>query len=263
MRFVHGVPENKSGAAPTGSGSVVDPKYHHTMPLVLSCVATFLLIAYTTIVTVAVPTVAEDLGVGFGVLQWVIDVYTIALAALLVPIGSLSDRVDRRVLLATGFGLFAMSSLMCAAATDATVLTLGRCAQGIAAAMMFATTLPLLEASYRGRARAVAFSIWGAVSGLAAAAGNVIGGLLSVFGWRAMFVMAVPVTSVAAVVSMRMLPVRWFISLDRWIGGGWCCSRWSRNPGRYRAAPGRRCATVADHHGDSAVHHLRCMVRRP
>lgn len=219
MRFVHGVPENKSGAAPTGSGSVVDPKYHHTMPLVLSCVATFLLIAYTTIVTVAVPTVAEDLGVGFGVLQWVIDVYTIALATLLVPIGSLSDRVDRTVLLATGFGLFAMSSLMCAAATDATVLTLGRCAQGIAAAMMFATTLPLLEASYRGRARAVAFSIWGAVSGLAAAAGNVIGGLLSVFGWRAMFVMAVPVTSVAAVVSLRMLPrqvVHQPRPVDRW-----------------------------------------------
>lgn len=176
------------------------------MPLVLASVATFLLIAYTTVVTVAVPAVAADLGVGFGTLQWVIDVYTIALAALLVPVGSLSDRVDRRTLLATGFGLFAFSSLICATAGGTAVLTVGRCAQGIAAAMMFATTLPLLESSYTGRARTVAFSIWGAVSGLAAAAGNVIGGLLSVFGWRAIFVMAVPVTSVAAVLSLRVLP---------------------------------------------------------
>ncbi|WP_297006094.1 MFS transporter [uncultured Corynebacterium sp.] len=175
------------------------------MPLVLSCVATFLLISYSTIMTVAVPAISADLMVDFGPLQWAIDIYTIVLAALLVPVGALSDRVDRGKLLAAGLAVFAGSSLLCAVASGIPMLTAGRGLQGLGAAMMFATTLPLLESSYAGKSRDVAFAVWGAVSGLASAAGNVIGGLLSAFAWRGIFVVAVPIALVAVVVALLFL----------------------------------------------------------
>lgn len=180
-------------------------RLNHWMPLILSCVATFLLISYSTIMTVAVPAISADLGAGFGTLQWAIDIYTIVLAALLVPVGVLSDRVDRRLLLALGLVIFAAASFVCAVAPGIPVLTVGRCLQGLGAAMMFATTLPLLESSYDGRTRDRAFAVWGAVSGLASAAGNVIGGLLSALAWRGIFIVAVPVALAAAALSVRFL----------------------------------------------------------
>ncbi|MEV6123122.1 MFS transporter [Streptomyces sp. NPDC052077] len=176
------------------------------MPLVISCTATFLLLAYATVVTVAMPVIAADLRTGFGALQWVIDIYTIALAALLVPLGTLSDRIGRRSLLLWSLVAFAAASLACASAPGVLVLVLARLVQGTAAAALFATTLPLLDASYSGRARHRAFAIWGAVSGLAAAVGNVSGGLLSALGWRAVFAAAVPLALAAAVLTAVFLP---------------------------------------------------------
>ncbi|MBQ0826855.1 MFS transporter [Streptomyces tagetis] len=176
------------------------------IPLVISCTATFLLLAYATIVTVAMPVIAADLRTGFGALQWVIDVYTIALAALLVPLGTVGDRIGRRSLLLWSLVAFAAASLACALAPDVLVLVLARLVQGIAAAALFATTLPLLDATYGGRARHRAFAVWGAVSGLAAAVGNVSGGLLSAFGWRAVFAAAVPLALAAALLTAVFLP---------------------------------------------------------
>lgn len=175
------------------------------MPLIVSCVSTFLLIAYSTVMTVAVPAMGADLGVGFGPLQWAVDIYTVILAALLIPAGSLSDRTDRGTLLAAGLVVFAVASLLCALATGIPVLVAGRCLQGIGAALMFATTLPLLATSYDGMMRRRAFSVWGAVSGLASAAGNVIGGFLSAVAWRGIFIVAVPVALTAASLAVRHL----------------------------------------------------------
>lgn len=178
------------------------------LPLIVSCTSTFLLLAYSTIVTVAMPVIATDLHVGFTALQWVIDVYTIALAALLIPLGVVSDRIGRRGLLVWSLVVFSGASLICALAPSVSVLIGARLVQGIAAAAMFATTLPLLEASYSGRARHRAFAIWGAVSGLAAACGNVSGGLLSVLGWRTVFAAGIPLALAAAVLAVISLPVR-------------------------------------------------------
>lgn len=175
------------------------------MPLIISCVATFLLISYSTIMTVAVPAMSADLDVAFGTMQWAVDIYTIVLAALLVPVGAFSDRVDRGKLLAIGLVTFAAASLLCSMASGVPVLTVGRCLQGVGAAVMFATTLPLLESSYSGRERDRAFAVWGAVSGLASAAGNVIGGLLSAMAWRGIFIVAVPIALVAAVSAVLFL----------------------------------------------------------
>lgn len=176
------------------------------VPLIISCTATFLLLAYSTIVTVAMPVIAADLHTDFSALQWVIDVYTIALATLLIPLGTISDRIGRGRILVGSLVAFAVASLACALAPDVLVLILARLVQGIAAAAMFATTLPLLEASYSGRAKHRAFAIWGAVSGLAAAVGNVSGGLLSALGWRSIFAAAIPIALVAAGLSAACIP---------------------------------------------------------
>ncbi len=176
------------------------------VPLIVSCTATFLLLAYSTIVTVAMPVIAADLQSSFGALQWVIDAYTIALAALLIPLGTIGDRIGRRRILIWSLIAFAVASLTCALAPNVVVLTLARLVQGIAAAAMFATTLPLLESSYSGRARHRAFAIWGAVSGLAAAVGNVSGGLLSALGWRAIFAAAIPIALGAAILTAARIP---------------------------------------------------------
>ncbi|WNI22263.1 MFS transporter [Streptomyces sp. ITFR-16] len=176
------------------------------IPLIISSTATFLLLAYSTIVTVAMPVIADDLHTGFGALQWVIDIYTIALAALLVPLGTISDRLGRRPVLIWSLVAFAAASLACALAPNVLALVLARFVQGIAAAALFATTLPLLEAAYSGRAKHRAFAVWGAVSGLAAAAGNVSGGLLSTLGWRTVFAAAVPIALAAAVLTAVFIP---------------------------------------------------------
>lgn len=177
------------------------------MPLIISCTATFLLLAYSTIVTVAMPVIADDLRTDFGALQWVIDIYTIALAALLIPLGVISDRTGRRALLIWSLVAFAVASSACALAPDVMVLTVARFVQGVAAAALFATTLPLLQATYSGRAKHRAFAIWGAVSGLAAAVGNVSGGFLSAFGWRTIFAAAIPIALTAALLTAVFIPV--------------------------------------------------------
>ncbi|MFF9403192.1 MFS transporter [Streptomyces sp. NPDC014744] len=181
-------------------------KPRHRMPLVISCLATFLLLAYTTIVTVAIPAVAEGLHTDFAALQWVVDVYTLALAALLVVAGAVGDVMGRRRVFVGGFVLFTLSSLACGLAPDVVALTVFRGAQGVGGAAMFATTLPLIRASYSGREQQRAFAVWGAVAGLAAAVGNVSGGLLAeALGWRSIFLLAVVPGALGVSLAVRFL----------------------------------------------------------
>ncbi|WP_329194479.1 MFS transporter [Streptomyces sp. NBC_01435] len=166
----------------------------HFAPLVVACTATFLLLAYATVVTVAIPAIATDLHTDFAALQWVVDLYTLALAALLIVCGAVGDALGRRKVFLAGFGLFTLASLACGLAPGVRELIAFRGVQGVGGAAMFATTLPLIRASYHGREQHRAFAVWGAVAGLAAAVGNVCGGLLAeALGWRWIFLLAVPV----------------------------------------------------------------------
>ncbi|MGW1845655.1 MFS transporter [Streptomyces sp. NPDC001966] len=176
-------------------------------PLVVACTATFLLLAYATVVTVAVPAIAADLHTGFAALQWVVDLYTLALAALLVVCGAVGDAFGRRRVFLAGFALFTVASLACGLAPGVRELIVFRGAQGVGGAAMFATTLPLIRASYQGREQHRAFAVWGAVAGLAAAVGNVCGGLLAeALGWRWIFLLAVPVGAAGLVLAVVFLP---------------------------------------------------------
>lgn len=174
------------------------------LPLTAVCLGAFMLLVDVTIVTVALPDMAADMKTGFSGLQWVMDIYALALAALLLGAGSLADRIGRRRVYLGGLGLFALASLACGLASGPATLIAFRAVQGIGGAAMFATTMALLSSAYQGRDRGVAFGVWGAVNGAAAAAGPIIGGLLTEqFGWRWIFFINLPVCALAVYVTLK------------------------------------------------------------
>ncbi|MBA2949755.1 MFS transporter [Streptomyces himalayensis] len=176
------------------------------LPLTAVCLGAFMLLVDITIVTVALPDMAAALDTTFADLQWVMDGYALALAALLLGAGSLADRVGRRAVYLGGLVLFAAASLACALATGPDQLIAFRVVQGVGGAAMFATTMALLSGAYQGRDRGVAFGVWGAVNGAAAAAGPVLGGLLTEhLSWRWIFYVNLPITIVAVLVTVRAI----------------------------------------------------------
>ncbi|MCK7623299.1 MFS transporter [Streptomyces sp. RS10V-4] len=175
-------------------------------PLVAITLGNFMLLVDVTIVNTALPRMADSLGASFTSLQWVMDSYALALAALLMVAGSAADLFGRRRLYVAGLALFALASLACGLAPGADVLVAARAVQGIGAAAMFATNTPLLMAAYQGRDRGVAFGVWGGTSGAAAAVGPVLGGVLTEWAdWRAIFLVNLPLTAVAVRLTLRHL----------------------------------------------------------
>ena len=127
------------------------------LPLVAICTGTFMLLVDITIVNVALPDMAKDLQTSFSQLQWVIDIYALALAALVLGAGSLADLFGRRRLYLIGLVLFAVASLASGLAPNAGFLIAARGVQGLGGAIMFATTIALINSSYEGRDRGTAF----------------------------------------------------------------------------------------------------------
>ncbi|MGH2867251.1 MAG: MFS transporter, partial [Solirubrobacteraceae bacterium] len=171
--------------------------------LVAVCVGTFMLLLDVTIVNVALPAIQVSLHSSFSDLQWVVDAYSLMLAALLLTTGSLADLFGRRLVFIIGLIIFSASSLLSGVATDPLWLNLARGAQGIGGAAMFSTSLALLGTAFQGRERGVAFGAWGAITGLAVAIGPVIGGALTTgLSWRWIFLVNVPIGVVALVLCL-------------------------------------------------------------
>ncbi|MCW2677834.1 MAG: Major facilitator permease [Modestobacter sp.] len=172
------------------------------LPLVAICTGTFMLLIDVTIVNVALPEMATDLGTSFSQLQWVVDVYALALAALVLGAGSLADLFGRKRLYLIGLVLFALASLASGLAPDAGFLIAARGLQGVGGAVMFATTIALINTSYEGRDRGTAFGIWGAVVGASAALGPILGGALTELSWRWIFFVNLPVCVLAVLLTV-------------------------------------------------------------
>ncbi|MGI8879958.1 MAG: DHA2 family efflux MFS transporter permease subunit [Jatrophihabitans sp.] len=176
------------------------------MPLIAISLGTFMLLVDVTIVNVALPDMADDLSTSFSSLQWVIDIYALVLAALLLGSGTIADRVGHRRIYVVGLIMFAAASLVSGLAPNSGVLIAARGLQGIGGAAMFATTFALLNSSYTGRDRGVAYGIWGAIGGAAAAVGPIAGGLLTQnFSWRWIFYVNLPISVLAVVMCMMVL----------------------------------------------------------
>ncbi|KNX36470.1 MFS transporter [Luteipulveratus halotolerans] len=177
------------------------------LPLLTICTGTLMLLVDVTIVNVALPDMASGLDTTFSALQWVVDIYALVLAALLMSVGTLADRLGHRGTYVAGLALFATSSAVCGLATSSGLLIAGRGVQGLGAAAMFATTFALLNSSYQGKDRGTAYGMWGAVSGAAAAIGPIAGGLLTEhLSWRWIFFVNLPFALAAIALCFRVLP---------------------------------------------------------
>jgi MFS transporter, DHA2 family, methylenomycin A resistance protein len=165
----------------------------------------FLVMLDTTIVTVALPSIGTDLNGGLSGLQWVSNGYTVTFAALLLTAGALADRFGGRRVFLTGLWSFMVLSAVCATAGSVGVLVGLRAVLGVAGALLVPTSLALIATSFTDRAaRARALGVWAALSGTGLVAGPVVGGLLTdSLGWRAIFLVNVPVALVSIVITTR------------------------------------------------------------
>ena len=161
--------------------------------LVFISIAVSLIIVDSTIVNVAIPAIVDDLGITSTEVQWVQEAYTLVFAALLLVFGSLADRFGRRRVMLIGVVVFAASSVLAAFAADGGMLILARLAQGVGGAMILPTTLSIINATFRGRERGIAFAVWGSTIGGMAAVGPLLGGwLTTAFSWRWAFGINIP-----------------------------------------------------------------------
>jgi MFS transporter, DHA2 family, methylenomycin A resistance protein len=148
-----------------------------------------------TIVNTALHAIGRSLGGGVAELQWVVSAYTVAFAAFILTAGAIGDRIGARRIFMAGFALFTAASLACALAPDADVLIAARCVQGLAAAILVPNSLALLNHAYPdAKARGRAVAVWAAGASLALTAGPFVGGaLIAVVGWRAIFLVNLPI----------------------------------------------------------------------
>jgi EmrB/QacA subfamily drug resistance transporter len=170
-------------------------------------VATFMLLLDITVVNTALPAIEEDLGASFTELQWVIDAYTLSLAALVLTAGVLADRLGRRRVFAVGLGIFTVASLLAGLAGDPTFLNLARALQGVGGAIMFAVSLALIAQEFEpGRERGTAMGVYGATIGVAVATGPLVGGALTdSLGWESVFFINVPIGIAAIAITYARL----------------------------------------------------------
>src|SRR3954469_14868692 len=170
------------------------------------CVATFILLLDITVVNVALPDIQKDLGASLSSLQWVVDAYSLTLAAFLLTAGSLADRMGRRRVFTFGFAIFTIASFLCGISPNATLLNLARGLQGVGGAAMFATSLALIAQEFQGRERGTAIGAWGATIGGAVAVGPLVGGALTEgFGWEWIFFVNIPIGIGAIVLTTTQL----------------------------------------------------------
>ena len=183
-------------------------KAAHTTVLTVMCVGYFLVLLDVTVVNVALPGIGAGLGVGVTGLQWVVDGYAVALAGLLLAGGTIGDRRGHRSVVLTGLALFAVASLCCGIAPGIVPLVAARVAQGAGAALLLPGTLAIISHTFPGSAeQARAIGVWAAVGALALPAGPLVGGaLVEYVGWRAVFLVNVPVCAAAGALTLRVVP---------------------------------------------------------
>jgi EmrB/QacA subfamily drug resistance transporter len=167
---------------------------HRRWTLAVVCAATAMLMLDIAVVNTALSRIAADLDAGLDGLQWVVDAYTLALAATVLTFGSLADRFGRRRLFTAGLTLFTVASAACAASGSIDALVAARAVQGVGAAIMFAVSLAILADAFPGaKERSGALAAYGATIGASFAVGPLVGGALtSGLDWQWIFLVNIP-----------------------------------------------------------------------
>src|SRR5438067_9537355 len=178
---------------------------NRVLTIVVACLATVMLMLDISVINTALSKIAHGLGTGLGGLQWVVDAYTIPLAATVLTAGAIADRFGRRKLFLLGLAIFTASSALCGAASGIEMLVAARALQGLGASMMFATALALIsQVTPDVTSRTKALAAYGAAIGASFALGPFIGGsLTALFGWRAIFLVNVPIGAAVLWITYR------------------------------------------------------------
>ncbi|MFD7284338.1 MFS transporter [Streptomyces sp. NPDC059863] len=176
--------------------------------LAICCMSLLLVSLDNTILNVALPTMQKELHATVAGLQWTIDAYTLVLASLLMLAGSTADRIGRRRVFKTGLVLFTLGSLLCSLAPSLETLVAFRMIQAVGGSMLNPVAMSIITNTFtEPRERARAIGAWGAVVGIAMAAGPLIGGLLvDSVGWRSIFWINIPIGIAAYVLTWRYVP---------------------------------------------------------
>jgi len=171
---------------------------HPRLVLAATMLASSLAFVDGSVVNVGLPAIDRSFHASAAELQWVINAYLLPLSALLLLGGVAGDKMGRRLFLIVGIGIFAASSVGCAVAGSLPQFLLCRGFQGVGAAILLPNSLAILGASYSGEARGRAIGIWAATGAAVAAVGPVLGGwLIDTVGWRAIFLLNIPLAAIA------------------------------------------------------------------
>ena len=161
----------------------------------------------SSVVNVALPAIQDDLGGGLALQQWVVDAYLLTLGSLLLVGGSLGDLFGPRKLFLIGIVSFGLTSILCAAAPDGTLLIVGRGLQGAAGAILTPAGLAVIAGTFSGEARGAAIGAWTAWTGIAFVIGPLMGGwLVTHASWRWVFIVNVPFAIATAVLVVYAVP---------------------------------------------------------
>ena len=177
--------------------------------ILVSCCLSLLIVSMdATIVNVAIPSIRDDLNASASQIQWVIDIYTLVLASLLLLSGATGDRFGRRRTFQIGLTVFAVASLMCSLAPNIEALIGARLLQAIGGSMMNPVAMSIITQVFRGRVeRARAIGIWGGVVGISMALGPIVGGaLIQYVDWRAVFWINLPICATAILLTAIFVP---------------------------------------------------------
>lgn len=160
-----------------------------------------------SIVGLALPAMKTDLDAGAAGVQWIVNAYTLTLAALILVGGSLGDKLGRRRVFVVGVAGFAVSSVLCAAAPTIEALVAARGLQGVGAALMTPGSLAIISASFAPEDRGPAIGVWSGLAGVTTAIGPLLGGwLVDAIGWRSIFWINVPLAAVVIWLAARHVP---------------------------------------------------------
>jgi EmrB/QacA subfamily drug resistance transporter len=181
---------------------------HPRWLLALACSAQFMVVLDVTIVNVALPSLRDELELSTRGLHWVVSAYAVAFGGFLLVGGRVADALGRRRVLVTGAMLFTAASLACGLAPSGAVLVGSRAVQGLGAALLSPAAFGLVVASFaEGRERTRAIAVWGSIGSLGAVTGLAAGGVLTeLLGWRAVFLVNVPVCLTLVALAPVLLP---------------------------------------------------------
>src|SRR3954469_4948900 len=181
---------------------------HRWRILAVCCLSLFIVGLDVTAVNVALPSIGRELHAGISGLQWTVDAYTLVLASLLMLAGSTADRLGRKRVFVAGLVVFSLASLLCSLAPNVELLVAFRVLQAVGGSMLNPVAMSIITNTFTNpRERAQAGGVWGAGFGISMALGPIVGGTgVSSIGWRAIFLINLPVGLAAIALTLRYVP---------------------------------------------------------